>query len=404
MVEPTAPTPPRSQKDLETRRLTSPVARTRKVERLAIACAIASTAVAVVLAVRLLQPQAPPRPSPPPKQAPAPAAAKPPRVLPPSAAVESVAAAGDPTQVVVRFVVPVERALAEATASYRIGPDVKVFSAALAQDGRTVTFRTSPLKEGVTYTLEADRVRALVYESGPVPFRYVGSRRVTRGLVVLYDLEEGEGTVVKDVSGVGDPLNLAITEPDDVKWVAGGLAIVQDTRVVSENAPAKIIEGCRLTNAITIEAWISPANTTQGGPSRIVTLSKNGNVRNFTLGQEGARYDVRLRTTATGENGTNPSFLTRGGATTTLSHVVYTRDATEKATLYINGVAAATGAIQGSLSGWDDTFRFGLANEIEGRRTWLGQIHLVAVYNRALTADEVVTNFKTGPEGNTPKP
>jgi len=65
------------------------------------------------------------------------------------------------------------------------------------------------------------------------------------------------------------------------------------------------------TNAITIEVWIKPANTTQAGPARIVTVSKDPGQRNFTLGQKGSAYEVRLRTTSTSPNG-EPSLSSPG--------------------------------------------------------------------------------------------
>ncbi len=39
-----------------------------------------------------------------------------------------------------------------------------------------------------------------------------GTGRITDGLVVLYTFEGGSGTTVTDVSGVGTPLNLTISD------------------------------------------------------------------------------------------------------------------------------------------------------------------------------------------------
>lgn len=395
------------QKNVETRKLQAAAStkrRARRVALLACLCAVASMAVTVVLAVRLLgEPKELPRP--PAKRetsAPRPVAAE--RPAPPPAPIDSVLAEGEATKVTAVFFVPVEKALAEAVGSYAIEPEVKILSATLGQDGRTVTLTTSPLKEGVTYFLRAKGVRAMARERRGVPFRYVATHRTTEGLVALYDFEEGEGAAVKDVSAIGEPLHLEVKDEDHVKWVPGGLAIQSSTMLAASGPAAKIIEACRLTNAITIEAWIKPANTTQGGPSRIVVLSKNPLQRNFTLGQQGGSYDVRLRTTATGENGTNPSFSTQGGVATQLSHVVYTRDEKGTAAVYINGSLAHTGPIRGSLSNWADDMQFALANEFTSARAWLGELHLVAIYNRALTAADVARNHAAGPEGKTPKP
>jgi hypothetical protein len=51
----------------------------------------------------------------------------------------------------------------------------------------------------------------------------------------------------------------------------------------------------------------------------------------------------------------------------------------------------------GGLSQWDDTYRIIVANEATNDRTWLGELHLIAVYDRALDAGEVEQNFMAGP-------
>ena len=55
-----------------------------------------------------------------------------------------------------------------------------------------------------------------------------------------------------------------------------------------------------------------------------------------------------------------------------------------------------TGTIAGDLSNWDDTYPLSLANEADGIRPWLGELHLVAFYDRALDANEVSQNFSAG--------
>jgi hypothetical protein len=222
-------------------------------------------------------------------------------------------------------------------------------------------------------------------------------------LVALYTLEEGTGTTVNDVSGMGRPLNLRVSDTGAAMWAPGGLAIRSRAAVESADPATKIAEACRKSNEITIEAWIKPANTRQGGPARIVSLSADPYKRNFTLGQQQGNYDVRLRTTTTGENGMRPSLSSRGGVQAKLSHVVYTRDASGAATLYVDGAVRGSGKIAGELSNWDGGFRLALANELTHDRPWLGQFHLVALYSRALKPSEVEMNHQAGPEGGTEK-
>lgn len=48
------------------------------------------------------------------------------------------------------------------------------------------------------------------------------------------------------------------------------------------------------------------------------------------------------------------------------------------------------------FSNWNPTYRLLLGNEGTMNRPWLGTLHLVAVYDRALTSDEITTHFSLG--------
>jgi hypothetical protein len=200
--------------------------------------------------------------------------------------------------------------------------------------------------------------------------------RVTAGQIVLYTFEEKGGAGVRDVSGFGAPLNLVVSNQAAVKWIPGGLAVNSATMIATAGAAKKIIDACKASNAITIEAWIKPGNTTQNGPARIVSLSADPFTRNFTLSQgltntAPTLYSMRLRTTTTDIEG-NPALNTpEGSLTTQLSHVVYTRDAIGTAKVYINDVLRASGASGGDLSSWNDSYTLLLANELTGDRPWL---------------------------------
>jgi hypothetical protein len=221
------------------------------------------------------------------------------------------------------------------------------------------------------------------------------SNRVADGLQALYTFDEGSGIKVHDTSGVGEPLDLAI-DSGAVEWVPSGLAIRSPALIKSSSLPTKIIEACQATNEISIEAWVKPANTTLGGPGRIVTMSKNWYYRNFTLGQAGDTFNQRLRTTATDANGIAPLVTPNGYLTSKLTHVLYIFDDTATARIYVNGAEASSSKIGGDLSNWYGAYYFGLGNEMTLDRPWLGELYMVAIYNRALNADEIDQNFRAG--------
>jgi hypothetical protein len=226
--------------------------------------------------------------------------------------------------------------------------------------------------------------------------------RVTDGLAAFYDFKQGQGREVRDVSGVGDALNLRITNEANVAWTPEGLQINAPTLITSERPAAKIIRACQQTGEITIEAWLKPANVTQDGPARIVGISNSKTQRNFTLGQglhgnqPSDLFIARLRTTHTSTNGLPAVMTPPGTATTSMTHVVYTLTREHQATLYVNGQDRGVLLLEGDLSSWDERMPLLLADELSEDRSWLGLFHMVAIYGRALAPAEVLHNYEAG--------
>jgi hypothetical protein len=219
--------------------------------------------------------------------------------------------------------------------------------------------------------------------------------------IVLYDFSEGAGAVVHDQSGIEPALDLVIADADHVRWLKPGLAVEEATIITSLQQADKLIAQCQASNEVTIEAWLKPSRMDQRGPARILTLSADPSNRNFTLGQgllgqpEQAMYDVRLRTTATDNNGL-PSLSAGDNLTTTLTHVVYTREAAGEAILYINGEAQGRRTIDGNFANWNLNFYLALGNEFANERPWVGEYYMIALYCEALSADTIQTRVQAG--------
>ena len=100
----------------------------------------------------------------------------------------------------------------------------------------------------------------------------------------------------------------------------------------------------------------------------------------------------------TGNNGNKPSLSTPTGIVDEdeLTHIVYTRDTNGKANLYIDNELVTSDQIAGNSSNWDLNYELGLANELTGDRPWIGTYDLVAVYDRALSSEEVTQNLLYG--------
>ena len=216
------------------------------------------------------------------------------------------------------------------------------------------------------------------------------------GLVALYDFRLAKGSIVKDRSGVGKPLDLKIENPKNVRRTKGTLEVRGKTLIRSDKPAAKVFNAVRRSGEITIEAWVRPANAKQDGPARMVTLSGGSSERNFTLGQEGDKVDVRLRTTKTSGNGI-PSLNSPGRSLAPrLTHIVYTRNRGGRARLFLNGKQQAEKRVPGAMANWNGKYRLALANELSSERPWLGTFHLVAIYSRDLSVGEVAQHFKAG--------
>jgi L-rhamnose isomerase len=78
------------------------------------------------------------------------------------------------------------------------------------------------------------------------------------------------------------------------------------------------------------------------------------------------------------------------------SHFVITNtfvDNVSTVKFYKNGEVVATDTRAGDFSNWDSSHVLLLANEATGDRPWLGEIYMVAIYDRPLSEEEVKQNF-----------
>jgi hypothetical protein len=228
--------------------------------------------------------------------------------------------------------------------------------------------------------------------------------RVSWGQQVLYTFREGRGPLVHDVSRAGVPIDLKLDSEPSVRWSAKGLLLAQATMARSIDPATRLVRACQASQEISVEVWFRPAAVPPASKDgRIFTLSADTLHQDFMIGQEDSlgppkSYFVRLRTTATDLVGKPALESPEGASQPRLTHLVYTRSSAGVATLYLDGAEVARSTVGGDLSAWDDTYRLGLGNEHTNDRPWLGELHLAAVYSRALSADEVKQNLRAGAE------
>ncbi len=246
------------------------------------------------------------------------------------------------------------------------------------------------------------------------------------GIVALYEFNDTTGPVL-DTSGVGTPLNLTIDSPASVIRSGGALDIEAPTLIHSGGPATKIINACKASNELTIEAWVenNQDRPPRPKPVRIVTLSnKAGNAanqlsstnRNFFLGQDyidSNRFHGVVRTSGSRDGA---EVITEQGVSAfkKLQHVFFSRDASGVTRLYVSdeyGVnilreTVLSNETRGTFTNWDNGMILGIGNEISyldpaaradavetkfktEERAWLGKIHLLAIYCRALTPKDI---------------
>lgn len=88
-----------------------------------------------------------------------------------------------------------------------------------------------------------------------------------------------------------------------------GVVLSPDRWLETENPATVMTDAIRKTSQFTLIATVAAAENWQTGPARIISLSGNPYIRNFTLGQEQSDLIVRLRTRFGGENGANPELM-----------------------------------------------------------------------------------------------
>jgi hypothetical protein len=222
------------------------------------------------------------------------------------------------------------------------------------------------------------------------------STRVTANLVSLYPFTERSGNVVRDHSGSASPMDLTIS--GSVDWYGAGNGVVMNGgRVGTEGPATDLINALRASNASSFEIWVQPANITQTGPTRMISVGGDTSSQNFMLGQVGDDVEARLLHTGKGSDGKPRLNTSNGVLGTSLVHLVHTYDGSVER-LYINGVQhSQTVAMSGGYGNWDVSDLFNIGNEGSSNRPYNGIIRLVAVYDRPLITAEIQQNFAAGP-------
>lgn len=228
----------------------------------------------------------------------------------------------------------------------------------------------------------------------------VAGERVQDDLAVLYRFDNVvEDAIVPDLTVDLGGLDLTIRgaeiREDSVYFVR--TEEPASIGLFSTEAATPVMDAVGASGQITIEAWVTPAAPDLTGPARIVGISRGTGERNFTLGQQGDAYALRLRTSNTDQQGM-PQLSSGDGTLRPgeLQHVVVTYDGAVTM-IYIDGeLVLDSYGRTGSFENWDESMLLAVGNETTGDRPWAGSVHLVAIYSTALSPQQINANFEAG--------
>ncbi len=232
------------------------------------------------------------------------------------------------------------------------------------------------------------------------------------GPIILYTFDTVEnGNIIKDVSGVEPIVDLEMTEGVTKISDRNGVNIADplgyyDQGLFSTTAPAGLNAAIQATNALTVEFWGLPMDF-EHDDARLITYSFDGGHRNFSLMLEYDEIETRLRTTVSGVNGYNPNWIAGspqpGQTPSAPFHVVWTYNAGYEV-IYFNGELMDDFLERGDdITNWDDTYKLVIGiedNNADPKRQYEGDVYMVAIYDKELSADDVKTNFDAGSVSN----
>jgi hypothetical protein len=302
-------------------------------------------------------------------------------------------------------VIPVNAADPDGDTISLSSPDLPAFASLVETGNGTAELHVSPgignLVSGLPVTImAADGAAEPLTDQVVFQLTVLEKRsRTLSGLLAYYPFSSGAGSIVIDEAGNGDPLDLAMT--GNVSWLSGTHGVSFEGGGVGSGAPAsKIIDQLQLSGASTFEIWASPANAIQGGPARLISLAAGEASENFMLGQESVDLEARLLHTGKDPDAGPRLVATDRARAAEVMHLVHTFDG-QVERLYINGLSYPEEvAVPGSFGNWEPLAIFEIGNRDAMDRPFFGEVYLVAVYDRALTLDDVQRNYSAGAAPN----
>ena len=190
----------------------------------------------------------------------------------------------------------------------------------------------------------------------------------------------------KSPNKIGDSTS-SVKLRDDARIGVSGEMVLGRGAMLTAGVDATLLKACKASNQLSIEAVITPGDTKQNGPARIVSFSRDAYKRNFTIGQERSALVLRLRTTRTGENGMKPEVNLCKVTAAQPHHVIVTYSP-GKLSCYLNGKSVLqSDRVGGDFHNWSPMHLL-FGDEWNGGRRWSGKLQGIAIHARIIGAKE----------------
>ena len=174
-----------------------------------------------------------------------------------------------------------------------------------------------------------------VHRFKSINFQQVTPETLADGLLIEY-IFSNPG--VKSFGALKNSLDLNCKKGSSFAFGQNGGFLLEDNSSISTQFPAtNLVHALQKTNQLSIAIWFQPENILQKGLARIVTLSKDTDERDFTVGQSGSALSFRVRTFLTGDNGSEVELTTCPLTTMNQPQFVVATFHRGEMKLYLNG-------------------------------------------------------------------
>jgi Concanavalin A-like lectin/glucanases superfamily len=206
------------------------------------------------------------------------------------------------------------------------------------------------------------------------------------GLVAAYNFDEGTGTTVTDVSGLGNTGTI-----NGASWTSQGkFGNALNFDGISNWVTVNDADSLDLTSGMTLEAWIYPPATT--GTWTTVIIKERPEIGNLVYGLF-ASSPSTLPLLDVSTDSVHELYGPSAVPLNVWTHLAATYDAVTGQSLYVNGFQVAHASTTGNMITSIGPLRIG-GNSIFGEY-FLGTIDDVRVYNRALNQTEIQSDMNT---------